>query len=157
MIVQAQQEDGYLDTYFIIKEPSLRWRNLCEGHELYSAGHMIEAAVAYYEGTGKRKLLDSMIKLADLICRTFGPEEGQNHGYPGHQEIELALVRLYRVTQDKKYLDQAKYFLDIRGVGKNYFSRRKSRRISKGFFPEFEDYDPAYSQSTEPMREQKNS
>lgn len=101
VIVQAQQKDGYLDTYFIIKEPEQRWRNLCEGHELYSAGHMIEAAIAYYEGTGKRKLLDSMIRLADLICRTFGPEEGQNHGYPGHQEIELALVRLYRVTQDK--------------------------------------------------------
>lgn len=94
---------------------------------------MIEAAVAYYEGTGKRKLLDSMIRLADLICRTFGPEEGQNHGYPGHQEIELALVRLYRVTQDKKYLEQAKYFLDIRGVGKNYSSRSGSRRISKEF------------------------
>lgn len=133
VIVQAQQEDGYLDTYFIIKEPSQRWRNLCEGHELYSAGHMIEAAVAYYEGTGKRKFLDSMIRLADLICRTFGPEEGQNHGYPGHQEIELALVRLYRVTQDKKYLEQAKYFLDIRGAGKIISSRSGSRRISKEF------------------------
>lgn len=157
VIVQAQQEDGYLDTYFIIKEPSQRWRNLCEGHELYSAGHMIEAAVAYYEGTGKRKLLDSMIRLADLICRTFGPEEGQNHGYPGHQEIELALVRLYRVTQDKKYLEQAKYFLDIRGAGKNYFLEERKQENFKRIFPEFEDYDPAYSQSHEPVREQKTA
>jgi DUF1680 family protein len=133
VIVQAQQEDGYLDTYFIIKEPSQRWRNLCEGHELYSAGHMIEAAVAYYEGTGKRKLLDSMIRLADLICRTFGPEEGQNHGYPGHQEIELALVRLYRVTQDKKYLEQAKYSWISGERGRIISSRSGSRRISKGF------------------------
>ena len=154
VIVQAQQEDGYLDTYFIIKEPSQRWRNLCEGHELYSAGHMIEAAV---EGTGKRKLLDSMIRLADLICRTFGPEEGQNHGYPGHQEIELALVRLYRVTQDKKYLEQAKYFLDIRGAGKNYFLEERKQENFKRIFPEFEDYDPAYSQSHEPVREQKTA
>lgn len=157
VIVQAQQKDGYLDTYFIIKEPEQRWRNLCEGHELYSAGHMIEAAIAYYEGTGKRKLLDSMIRLADLICRTFGPEEGQNHGYPGHQEIELALVRLYRVTQDKKYLKQAKYFLDIRGVGENYFLVERKQKNFKRIFPEFEDYDPAYSQSHEPVRKQKTA
>jgi DUF1680 family protein len=157
VIVQAQQKDGYLDTYFIIKEPEQRWRNLCEGHELYSAGHMIEAAIAYYEGTGKRKLLDSMIRLADLICRTFGPEEGQNHGYPGHQEIELALVRLYRVTQDKKYLKQAKYFLDIRGVGENYFLVERKQKNFKRIFPELEDYDPAYSQSHEPIRKQKTA
>ena len=157
VIVQAQQKDGYLDTYFIIKEPEQRWRNLCEGHELYSAGHMIEAAIAYYEGTGKRKLLDSMIRLADLICRTFGPAEGQNHGYPGHQEIELALVRLYRVTQDKKYLKQAKYFLDIRGVGENYFLVERKQKNFKRIFPELEDYDPAYSQSHEPVRKQKTA
>lgn len=157
VIVQAQQKDGYLDTYFIIKEPEQRWRNLCEGHELYSAGHMIEAAIAYYEGTGKRKLLDSIIRLADLICRTFGPEEGQNHGYPGHQEIELALVRLYRVTQDKKYLKQAKYFLDIRGVGENYFLVERKQKNFKRIFPELEDYDPAYSQSHEPVRKQKTA
>ena len=157
VIVQSQQKDGYLDTYFIIKEPEQRWRNLCEGHELYSAGHMIEAAIAYYEGTGKRKLLDSMIRLADLICRTFGPEEGQNHGYPGHQEIELALVRLYRVTQDKKYLKQAKYFLDIRGVGENYFLVERKQKNFKRIFPELEDYDPAYSQSHEPVRKQKTA
>ena len=157
VIVQAQKKDGYLDTYFIIKEPEQRWRNLCEGHELYSAGHMIEAAIAYYEGTGKRKLLDSMIRLADLICRTFGPEEGQNHGYPGHQEIELALVRLYRVTQDKKYLKQAKYFLDIRGVGENYFLVERKQKNFKRIFPELEDYDPAYSQSHEPVRKQKTA
>ena len=157
LIVQAQQEDGYLDTYFIIKEPEQKWKNLCEGHELYSAGHMIEAAIAYYEGTGKRKLLDSMIRLADLICRTFGPEEGQNHGYPGHQEIELALVRLYRVTQDKKYQKQAKYFLDIRGVGENYFLVERKQKNFKRIFPELEDYDPAYSQSHEPVRKQKTA
>ena len=157
VIVQAQQEDGYLDTYFISKDPSPRWRNLCEGHELYSAGHMIEAAVAYYEGTGKRKLLDSMIRLAAPICRTFGPEEKQKQNKPGLQELELALGRLYRVTQDKKYLEQAKYFLDIRGAGKNYFLEERKQENFKRIFPEFEDYDPAYSQSHEPVREQKTA
>ena len=98
LIGRAQQPDGYLNTYFTIKEPGLRWKNLTEGHELYTAGHMIEAAVAYYESTGKKKFLEIVSKFADLICRTFGPEEGKIHGYPGHQEIELALVKLYRVT-----------------------------------------------------------
>ena len=140
MIVQAQQEDGYLDTYFIIKEPSQRWRNLCEGHELYSAGHMIEAAVAYYEGTGKRKLLDSMIRLADLICRTFGPEEGQNHGYPGHQEIELALVRLYRVTQDKKLPGTGEVLPGYPGSGEELFPRgAEAGEFQKDFPGKFED------------------
>ena len=68
LIADAQQADGYLDTYFIIKDPSQRWKNLCEGHELYTAGHMMEAAVAYYQGTGKRKFLDVVLRLADLIC-----------------------------------------------------------------------------------------
>ena len=72
-----------------------------EGHELYTAGHMIEAAVAYYEATGKRRFLEIVSKFADLVCQTFGSEEGKIHGYPGHQEIELALVKLYRVTREK--------------------------------------------------------
>ena len=108
LIADAQQEDGYMDTYFIIKEPDMRWKNLCDGHELYTAGHMIEAAVAYYKGTGKRKLLDCVIKLADLICDTFGSEEGKIHGYPGHQEIELALVKLAGITGQNQYMDMAK-------------------------------------------------
>ena len=75
IIEKAQCEDGYLDTYFILEKPDMRWKNLCEGHELYTAGHLMEAAVAYYYGTGKRKLLDVATRLADLICQTFGPEE----------------------------------------------------------------------------------
>ena len=107
LIGKAQEPDGYLNTYFTIKDPSKRWTNLKEGHELYTAGHMTEAAVAYYKATGKTEFLDIMKKFADLICKTFGPDEGQIHGYPGHQEIELALVKLYRVTREKKYLDLA--------------------------------------------------
>ena len=157
LIGRAQQEDGYLNTYFTIKEPDGRWSNLMEGHELYTAGHMIEAAVAYYEATGKRHFLDIVSKFADLICETFGPEEGKIHGYPGHQEIELALVKLYRVTKEKKYLELAKYFLDIRGEGANYFLEEEKRPGHKRIFPEFANYDPKYSQSHEPVRKQKTA
>lgn len=157
LIGRAQHPDGYLNTYFTIKEPGLRWSNLMEGHELYTAGHMIEAAVAYYESTGKRKFLDIVSKFADLICRTFGPDENQIHGYPGHQEIELALVKLYRVTGEKRYLDTAKYFIDIRGVGENYFLKEEKTEKYKRIFPEFTNYDPKYSQSDRPVREQKTA
>lgn len=154
LIAEAQQEDGYLDTYFIIKEPDKRWYNLCEGHELYTAGHMMEAAVAYYQGTGKRKFLDVVQKLADLICDVFGTEEGKIHGYPGHQEVELGLIKLYYVTGERKYLEQAKYFIDARGQGENYFLQEMARPGYQQIFPEFVNYQPEYSQSDKPVREQ---
>lgn len=154
LIAEAQREDGYLDTYFIIKEPERRWKNLCEGHELYTAGHMMEAAVAYYHGTGKRKFLEVVLRLADLLCETFGYEEGKIHGYPGHQEVEIGLIKLYQVTGERKYLDLAKYFIDARGTGENYFLREMSAPDYQNIFPEFADYQPAYSQSDRPVREQ---
>lgn len=154
LIAEAQREDGYLDTYFIIKEPERRWKNLCEGHELYTAGHMMEAAVAYYQGTGKRKFLEVVLRLADLLCETFGYEEGKIHGYPGHQEVEIGLIKLYQVTGERKYLDLAKYFIDARGTGENYFLREMSAPDYQNIFPEFADYQPAYSQSDRPVREQ---
>lgn len=154
LLAEAQQPDGYMDTYFIIREPDKKWKDLCEGHELYTAGHMMEAAVAYYNATGKRKFLDCVLKLADLICETFGPGEGQNHGYPGHQEVEIGLIKLYETTGNRKYLDMAKYFLDIRGLGENYFLKEQKSPGYLHIFPEFEDYDPKYSQSHKPVREQ---
>lgn len=157
LIGRAQQPDGYLNTYYTIKEPGMRWTNLTEGHELYTAGHMIEAAVAYYEATGKRKMLDIVCRFADLICRTFGPEEGQIHGYPGHQEIELALVKLYRTTGERRYLETAKYFIDARGGGENYFLKEEKSATFKRIFPEFAGYDTKYSQSHLPVREQKTA
>lgn len=157
LIGRAQQPDGYLNTYFTIKEPDGRWSNLMEGHELYTAGHMIEAAVAYYESTGKRRFLDIVSRFADLICETFGPKEGQIHAYPGHQEIELALVKLYRVTGQKKYLELAKYFIDLRGTGKNYFLEEEKRPGHKRIFPDFVNYDTAYAQTHEPVRQQKTA
>ena len=157
LIGRAQQPDGYLNTYFTIKEPGLRWTNLMEGHELYTAGHMIEAAVAYYEATGKKKFLDIVSRFADLICDTFGAEEGKIHGYPGHQEIELALVKLYRVTGTHKYLELAKYFIDARGECENYFLNEEKKPAFKRIFPDFHDYNPAYSQSHQPVRKQKTA
>lgn len=157
LIAEAQQEDGYLDTYFIIREPGLRWKNLCEGHELYTAGHMMEAAVAYYQGTGKRKFLDVVCRLADLLCETFGREKEKIHGYPGHQEVEIGLIKLYYVTSERKYLDLAKYFIDARGVGKNYFLNEIETPEYWNIFPELKNYQPAYSQSERPVREQESA
>lgn len=92
LIGSVQQPDGYFNTYFLVKSPEQRWKNLSEGHELYTAGHMMEAAVAYYNGTGKRKFLDIVLKLADLICDTFGDEKGKIPGYPGIRKWRLAYL-----------------------------------------------------------------
>lgn len=154
LIGRAQCADGYLNTYFTIKAPKLRWTNLKEGHELYTAGHMIEAAVAYYQATGKKKFIEIVSRFADLIVKTFGPEEGKIHGYPGHQEIELALVKLYRVTNKKEYLELAKYFIDVRGEKPNYFQEEEKAPLYRRIFPEFAGYDLKYSQSHLPVREQ---
>ncbi len=154
LIAEAQGEDGYINTYFTIREPEKRWTDLCEGHELYTAGHLMEAAVAYYQGTGKRKFLDCMCRFADLIGEVFGVEEGKRKGYPGHEEVEIGLIKLYQVTGERRYLDLAKYFVDARGVGENYFMKEMSRPGYKMIFPEFADYTPAYSQSHLPVRRQ---
>lgn len=161
LIGQAQQADGYLNTYFTIQEPDKRFTNLCECHELYCAGHMIEAAVAYYRATGKRTLLDIMCKMADLIDRTFGPEEEKLHGYPGHEEIELALVKLYEVTGTERYLRLAKYFIDERGKRPLYFDIEFEKRNRASHFsylyPPFGMYScgQKYAQYHLPIREQK--
>lgn len=89
LIEKAQCPDGYLDTYYIINKDKERWSNLCECHELYCAGHMIEAAVAYYDATGKDKLLKMMCRFADYIDSVFGPEEDKAKGYPGHENWPL--------------------------------------------------------------------
>ncbi len=152
IIGRAQQPDGYINTYFTIKEPQRRWTNLSEGHELYTAGHLIEAAVAYYQGTGKKKFLEIMCRFADYIDEVFG--YGKLEGYPGHPEVELALVKLYYATGEKKYLDLSKYFTDKRGEGKNYFTEEMTRPSYKRIFPEFSGFTPEYAQSHMPVRQQ---
>lgn len=113
IIAAAQQPDGYLNTYFTIKEPEHRWQNLLECHELYCAGHMMEAAVAYYEATGKDKLLKVMEGMAGHIIDRFGPDKLP--GIPGHQEVEIGLMRMYHATGNEAYKKQARYFLVERG------------------------------------------
>lgn len=150
IIDRAALKDGYLNTYFTVKEPEHRWQNLQECHELYCAGHMIEAAVAYYEATGKDKLLNVMKKMSDLICDTFG--EGRKRGIPGHPEIELALMRLYHLTDNEKYRDMAKYFVDERGREPNFFKEERAKRGWEHFHMNPEDRE--YSQNHKPVREQ---
>jgi DUF1680 family protein len=154
IVEKAQQPDGYLNTYFTIKEPDKRWTNLAECHELYCAGHMMEAAVAYYEATGKRKLLDVMCRFADYIDTVFGTESGKLKGYPGHQEIELALVKLYRATKNEKYLKLSSYFIEERGKKPSYFDMEWEKRNRKDFFPEFRSWGIAYLQAHKPIHEQ---
>lgn len=119
-IAGAQRKDGYLYTARTLQGPDYtppggtqRWSDISGGHELYCVGHLYEAAVAYFQATGKRALLDVALKNADLICQVFGP--GKLTWPPGHQEIEIGLAKLYRVTGKQKYLDMAKFFLDARG------------------------------------------
>lgn len=113
-IAAAQQEDGYLMTYFILGNLDERWTNM-DKHEMYCCGHLIEAAIAYYNATGKRSLLDVAIKYANHIDNTFGV--GKKTWVPGHQEIELALVKLYRQTGDERYLKLSNWLLEQRGHG----------------------------------------
>jgi DUF1680 family protein len=114
-IAAAQENDGYLNTYHTLVAPGEKWSNIKDKHELYCAGHLFEAAVAHFQATRKRSLLDVAIKLADHIDRTFGPAPEQNHHPSGHEEIEIGLVKLYGVTGERRYLDLAKYLLDQRG------------------------------------------
>lgn len=114
LIVKSQQSDGYLNTYFSLSHPSERWTDMTK-HEMYCGGHMIEAAIAHYQATGKKTLLDVAIRFADHIDNTFGP--GKRHWVAGHQEIELALVKLYHVTGEKRYLHLARWLLEERGHG----------------------------------------
>lgn len=161
LVAAAQCEDGYLNTYFTVKAPEERWTNLAECHELYCAGHMIEAGVAYFQGTGKRRLLDVVCRLADHIDSVFGPGETQLHGYPGHPEIELALMRLYDVTQEPRYLNLVKYFIEERGAQPHFYDSEYEKRGKTSYWntygPAWMVKDKAYSQAHLPLAEQQTA
>lgn len=118
LIVDAQRDDGYVNTYFANTRADQRWANLAEKHELYCAGHLIQAAIAHHRVTGDAKLLDVAVRFANLICDVFGPaSDGRREETDGHPEIEMALIELFRETGERRYLDQARFFIDIRGNG----------------------------------------
>ena len=151
-IAGAQDKDGYLNTYFTIKDQDKRWTNLHEAHELYVAGHMIEAACAHFEATGKRTLLDVMQKNTECIYDHFVTKN--NPGVPGHPEIELALMKLYRITGDKKALELCAHFLNKRGQDPELFIREADNRTWSvwGSNPRDEG-DLEYRQCDKPLRE----
>ncbi|QXH69483.1 glycoside hydrolase family 127 protein [Pseudomonas asgharzadehiana] len=158
LIGAAQQEDGYLNTYFTVKAPADRWSNLAECHELYCAGHLIEAAVAYYQATGKTALLEIARRLTDHIDHVFGPAPGQLRGYPGHPEIELALTRLYEVTNEERYLRLCRFFVEERGRTPHFYDEEYARRGHTFYWhshgPAWMIKDRAYSQAHEPIVQQ---
>lgn len=155
IIEQAQHENGYLNTYFTIKEPDGKWTNLTECHELYCAGHMIEAGVAYYKATGKTKLLDIVCRFADYIDTVFGTEPGKLLGYDGHQEIELALVKLYKATGNEKYMKLGKYFIDQRGQDPEFYQQELENREGKSHWGGVtKTINHEYFQAHKPVREQ---
>jgi uncharacterized protein len=153
LIAQAQHADGYLNTWFTTVDPQNRWKNLRDWHELYCAGHLIEAAVAHYQATGKRTLLDVLCRYADYIGSVFGPEPGQKRGYCGHPEIELALVKLYRATGERRYLELSRYFVDERGRQPHYFEQEARERGQDPALFWARSYE--YNQSHLPVREQQ--
>ena len=136
-IAQGQREDGYFNIFFTVVQPENRWANR-DWHELYCAGHLMEAAVAYAKATGKTKFLTCMEKYADYIAKVFMEEHSATFSTPGHEEIELALVKMYRYTGKKKYLDLAAYFINTRGT------EQDQNRVN-------------YNQSHVPVREQDSA
>ena len=153
LIAAAQEPDGYLDTHFTLERPTGKFQNLLEGHELYCAGHMMEAAVALYEATGNEKLLAVMKRNGNLLYQYFVVEG--NEGYPGHPEVELALMRLWRATGDEKYKDLAEHFINVRGVDSDFYIKEVSQRDWKVWGNDAADKE--YQQSHLPVREQPDA
>ena len=145
LLAAAQQPDGYLNSYFTVKEPGKRWTNLRDWHELYCAGHMFEAAVAHYQATGKTTFLNIATRYADYIDSVFGPPP-KRLGYPGHPEIELALVKLWRATGNQRYFELARFFVENRG--RKFFATEHHTPLDK--------YDGSYWQDDVPIYDHQN-
>ena len=148
IVEAAQDKNGYLNTRFTIKDEDKRWQNLLEAHELYCAGHMMEAACAYYEATENRKLIDVMLRNVEHIYDVFITHGAE--GYPGHPEIELALLRMYDCTKDKHCLELAEHFIDCRGTDPHFYEKERAKRNWDvwGINPSNNDYQ----QASKPVR-----
>lgn len=145
IVCAAQLPNGYLDTYYIINGMDKSFTDLRDHHELYCMGHLIEGAIAYYEATGKDKLLNAAKRFADYVSTVFGTEEGKIKGYPGHEIAEMALFRLYETTGEERYKDLAEYFINQRGQSPLYFEQEH---------PEMKGKPDYYHQAHKPVREQ---
>lgn len=145
IVCAAQLPNGYLDTYYIINGMDRSFTDLRDHHELYCLGHLIEGAVAYYEATGKDKLLNAAKRYADYVSNMLGTEEGKINGYPGHEIAEMALFRLYDLTHEERYRKLAEYFIDERGKSPNYF---------EGEHPDMKGKTDYYHQAHMPVRQQ---
>ncbi|TKY87610.1 hypothetical protein EX895_003191 [Sporisorium graminicola] len=158
LIEKAQQPDGYLNIHFVVNEPEKRWTNLRDLHELYNFGHLIEAALAYHAQTGSDRLITVMLRFVDYCCTVFGLEQGKLAGYPGHPEIELALLRLHRRTGQEACLKLATFFLNERGKdGGQFYKDEQARRKEHphtipGMMPK--PYSFWYMQAHKPIAEQ---
>ena len=134
-IISNQEDDGYLNYFFTRHEPENKFTNLRDRHELYCAGHLLESSIEHHKATGNSKFFDAMERYVDHIISKFGKEEGKMRGYPGHQEIELALVKAYEHTNKKKFLDLATYFIDERGTHDkpedHYYVKEKKKLMEK--------------------------
>ena len=152
IIARAQADDGYLDTYYILNGRDKEFSNLRDNHELYCFGHLVEAAVAYFQATGKNVLLQVAERYADYVSSKIGREPGKKRGYPGHEVAEMGLVRLYEVTGEEKYLRLAEYFIDERGQQPHYFDIEGHHNRPHNY--ENSDLPYAYFQAHLPVRKQ---
>jgi DUF1680 family protein len=152
---RAQLPDGYVNSHILTWRPQHRFKNLRDLHELYCAGHLIEAAVVHFEATGQGRLLRVAQRFADHLVARFGRAPGQIRGYPGHPEVELALLRLYHVTKERRYLDLCRYFIDERGQSPNFFEQEAVARLDTRAYRSDHPGSPyAYMQAHEPIRHQ---
>ena len=154
LLEKAQQPDGYLDTHYILKKPDRKWKELAHGHELYCAGHMLEAAVAYTQVTGDDRFMKVMDRLVDLIDATFGKGPGKTEGYPGHEEIELALMKAYALKQDEKYLRLADYFIRARAAVPGF---KENDPVYREYAEKDRSLDASYYQAHKPLTEQESA
>lgn len=158
LIGKAQEEDGYLGTYFTTKAPERKFKRLYQSHELYCAGHFIEAAVAYFEAVHSSEALQIACRLADCLAEHFGTEENKIPGYDGHAEIELALFRLYEVTGEERYLKLGRFFIYMRGQDPQFFKKQTAADPDSSVMIEgMEGFRESYYQVHKPVLEQETA
>lgn len=158
LIADAQDDDGYISTFFQIDAPERKFKRLQQSHELYSMGHYIEAGVSYYEATGNEKALEIARRMGDCMIENFGLEDGKIHGYDGHPEVELALARLYETTNEDKYLELSHYFLNQRGQNPDFFdNQNKADGWDNELLDGMRDLPRTYYQSAKPIKDQQTA